>query len=228
MMVPYPKSDDSLTERKASLQLGEDGSIAGTLTVIFHGQEALEHRQEAIEQDEVGRRKALEDEVKAWLPASATVELVSAGKWDSGDEPLAAEFKIKVPDLAAVTGQRVLLPMALFQTRAEHPFQPARRVHPVYFAYPYQETDEVVLQLPPGFRTESLPPPRQNTDANYGSYHRSVTATGSNMQIRRSLTRVGVMFTAEHYPLLRFFHDKVHSGDEDRAVLQSSTTAAGK
>ncbi len=228
IMTPYPKAEDSRTERKAALRLSEDGSIEGTLRVVYHGQEALEHRHEAVDSDEVGRRKVLEDEVKAWLPPSASVELISAGAWDTSATPLEAEFKIKVPELASTTGQRVLLPLGVFQTTAGHPFQPQRRVHPVYFSYPYQELDEVELQLPSGFRTESLPAPRQTSDANYGSYHRSVTAVGNSMRIQRSVTRVGVMFAADHYALLRFFYDKVHSGDEDRAVLQSGSTTAGK
>jgi len=226
--TPAPASSESRTERKAAIRVGEGGSVEGTLRLAYFGREAMEQRQSALEQDEIGRRKSLEDDVKSWLPASATVEFVSAGPWEASEAPLEAEFKLKVPDLAATTGHRVLLPVGIFQTTAEHPFQPARRVHPIYFAHPYEELDDIELQLPTGFRSESLPPPRQSSDTNFGSYNRSVTVTGGNMRIRRSMAMAGVFFPTEYYPLLRLFFDRVHSGDEDRAVIQSGSTTAGK
>jgi hypothetical protein len=226
--MPSPASGESRTERKASLRLGEDGSVEGTLRVSFYGQEALEHRQAAVEEDEVGRRKALEEVVKKWLPASASVELVSAGAWEASETPLEADFKVKVPDLAAITGQRVLLPLGVFQTTAEHPFQAQRRVHAVYFLYPYEELDEIELQFPSGYRAETLPAPRQSSDANFGTYSRSLSAVGNSMHIRRTMSLVGIHYPVEYYPLLRLFFDKLHNGDEDRAVLQAAGASAGK
>ncbi len=226
--TPNPSPGESRTERKASLRLGEDGSLEGTLRVSYYGQEALEKRQDAVEKDEVGRRKTLEDEVKEWLPASANVELLSAGKWDASETPLEAEFRVRMPDLTATTGRRILLPLGVFQTTAAHPFQPARRVHAVYFAHPYEELDEIELQLPTGFRAESLPAPRQTSDTNFGSYHRSVTATGNSMRIRRTMSLVGIHYPVEYYPLLRLFFDKLHSGDEDRVVLQAGGASAAR
>ncbi len=226
--TPSPASEESRTERKASLRLGEDGSVEGRLRVSYYGQQALEKRQDAVEIDELGRRKSLQDEVKAWLPASASVELVSAGKWDASEAPLEAEFKVRVPDLAATTGQRVLLPLGVFQTTAAHPFQPTRRVHAVYFPYPYQELDEIEVQLPAGFRADGLPAPQQTSDTSFGSYRRTVTATGNSMSIRRTMSLAGIHYPVEYYPLLRLFFDKLHSGDEDRAVLQAGGAGAAR
>jgi hypothetical protein len=48
------------------------------------------------------------------------------------------------------------------------------------------------------------------------------------MHIRRTMSLVGIHYPVEYYPLLRLFFDKLHNGDEDRAVLQAAGASAGK
>ena len=112
--TPSPVSDDAVTERKASLRLGEDGSLHGTVEVAFTGQEALRRRLDAIETDEAGRRKELEEEVQDWLPAGAAVEERSVTGWERTEEPLTAEFSVRIPNFGTSTGRRLILPLAIF------------------------------------------------------------------------------------------------------------------
>ncbi len=150
--TPELVSADVVTERKATLQLDAAGTLQGTVAVVFRRQKALWRRLAAINEDEVGRREKLEEEVKGWLPEGATVELENVTGWEGSEEPLRAEFSVEIPNFTVTTGRRLLLPLGLFQVNEKHLFQHAKRVHSVYFGYPWQEKDEVTVQLPAGYQ----------------------------------------------------------------------------
>jgi hypothetical protein len=222
--IPPGKSADAVIERKATLELDADGNLQGKLSVNFVGQEALERRSEARETDEAGRRKELEDEVKGWLPPGTTVELKSASNWEQSGDALYAEFTLKVPNYASSTGRRLLARSGIFQANTKRFFQNARRVHPVYFPYPYQEVDDITLQLGSSGKVESLPAPRSQT-VSFGSYEASCASQGGTVQLKRKMTMDGIYFTVDYYAALKAFYNTVRAGDEQQIVLQNVSAA---
>ena len=221
--TPLPLSSHTMTGRKANLQLGTNGSLQGTVEVSFTGQEALRRRLDAIETDEVGRRKEMEEEVKGWLPAGASAEQQSVTGWEGTEEPLKAEFAVRIPNFGTSTGRRLILPVAIFQANEKHPFPHDKRVHPIYFPYPWQEVDEITVQLPEGYKAESLPKKRTSRPK-FGKYEISYEDQGRTLRLQRSFAMGAIWFPVEHYPSLRLFFDAVRSGDEQQVVLQAVET----
>ena len=72
--TPGAAEEGAIISRSAELKLGPDGAAKGEVRIEYSGAEALERRLSALETDEAGRKKELEDEVKLWLPANAKVE----------------------------------------------------------------------------------------------------------------------------------------------------------
>ncbi len=222
-----PVSADAIVERKAELQLDKEGALEGKLGVTFSGQEALTRRLENREKDEQGRRKELEDEVRGWLPAGAGVELKSVSNWEKSDESLFAEFHLKIQNFGTSTGRRLLLPMAICQARAKYPFQNAKRVHPIYFRYPYWESDDITFQLPASYHVESLPASRQKA-TDFGHYETSYANQAAKIHFERHLVMDGIFFPLTAYPALRVFFDAARAGDEQQAVLKVEDAAGQK
>lgn len=218
--TPEPQSADALTERRATLKLGEDGSLISKVQVAFHGQEALERRLAAIEEDEAGRRKQLEEEVKGWFPAGAKVEIEKVSHWEDPEEPLRVDFTVEAAEFAVSTGRRLLVPLGIFQTKEKHPFEHAKRVHPIYFRYPWQEKDEVILELPAGYQVEAMPE-TQKTPAGDALYEISCENQRSGLQVRRRLVMNVVLLPQKQYSALRYFFSKVKAADEQHVVLQA-------
>jgi len=219
--TPNPRSEEAVVERKAFLQLDGEGGLQGKLHVRFTGHEALERRLENRERDEAGRRKALEDEVKGWLPAGSTAELSSVSKWDEASESLDADFALKVANYGAATRRRLLLPLAVFESTTLHALRNSRRVHPVYFPYPYQELDEVTLQLPADRKVEALPAPRSQSTL-FGTYKASYESQTGSVKFQRRFVMDRTFFRVEDYPRLRVSFDSVRAGDEEPVVLQKA------
>jgi len=220
--------DKSVTSRNANLTLDVDGTIKGTVLLEFKGAEALEHRLDAIDRDEAGRKKDLEEELKQWLPAGAIVKLAVANGWEKTDDPLVARFDIEVPNYATMAGKRLLVPAFLFTLKQNQAFAHSQRKYPVYFPYPFTDTDVVTMKLPQGFTLESVPQP-EDAKLGYARYQNVSNFDGLQLVTQRQLAFNGIYFPVEKYSELKTFFSKVQAGDEQQAVLHAGgSTSAQK
>lgn len=222
--TPQPVSSQAVVERAGKLRLDESGNLQGKVQVSFHGLEALTRRLSARETDDAGRRKEIEEEIKAWLPSGTKLKLGEITGWDSFDEPLRAEIEIEVPGFAVSAGRRDLLTLSLFQANETHPFRHANREHPVYLRNPYQEVDDLLFEVPPNRSVESVPQNRQNT-LPFARFAVRRSNESGGLRLQRTLALDGYFFPLTHYPYLREFFSQVRAGDEEQVVLQN--VAAG-
>ncbi len=225
--TPRPRSETAVTERTANFRLLPTGTLEGQLRVAFTGQEALSRRRGAVGKDEAGRRKELEEDVKKWLPPASTVEIVAAGEWTSSEEPLRVECKIQIPNFADIQGRRILFPPSVYYAHRPALFRHARRIHPVYFPYPYQVADQITIELPPGFEMETAPPAR-NLTTTFALFELSITRGSQTVQYRRRMVMDGILFRTEFYPDLKSFFEKVKAYDEERAVARVVPAQTGR
>ena len=224
--TPTPESFASQIERKADFKLDADGSLEGKLSITYTGLEAALRRYDERAQDEVHRKKALEDDVKESIPTGAEVELVNKADWTSTAPTLVADFSVKVPNWISGAGRRVLLPAALFSAAEKHACESATRVHPLYFPFKYQKVDDIRIELPPDWKVDSLPQPRTN-DANLVFYSLKVEREKDKLHLQRTLRSELMTLGQEQYQVLRSFYQEVRTGDEEQIVLQPGETTGG-
>ena len=222
--TPGAADDGAIISRSAELKLGPDGAAKGEVRIEYSGAEALERRLSALETDEAGRKKELEDEVKLWLPANAKVEMTDSVAWDKEYEPLTAVFKVDVPEFASAAGKRLLIPTALFLPKVKRVLKSGPRKYPIYYHYAFTEIDALSLEVPEGYSAETLAAPQTMT-TKLGSYSSSATTTGKRVTLERSLKVKGMYFQPDLYNELRDFFVKVQAGDELQTVLRQAPTA---
>ena len=225
IQVPSGSGSDTIISRKATLQVGNDGGVTGQFEVSFTGQDALERRLDNRDRDATGRRKALEDELKSWFPAGATVTLDSVTGWDDGNVPLKINFTVTVESGRRAGANRLLYPAMPFPGEAKYTFSNAQRTLPVYITYSYQQEDDFTLRLPPSLRVESLPAPRKISNP-FGEYELTLEDHGGAIAIRRHFMLYGGVIRAAYYPDLRGFLTSVRQDDETQFVLQSAPSQA--
>ena len=217
--ITTPEPQTSLVHRVTHVSLSQDGSSIGDVTVEFQGEDALEHRLDALNQDDAGRRQGLEAEVKGWLPQGGVVTLQEAKGWESIDAPLVARFKIEIPGFASAAGKRMLLPGYFFSTLQKNMFTSQFRRYPISFPYPFAEDDELTVDLPEGYEVEE-PPYRRKAGLSYAGYEISFAIDGRQLTAGRKLHVNGTQFPSEKYDELKNFFSIVQKGDEGHAVLQ--------
>ena len=223
--VTTPAPAASPTRRTATMSLTPDGALKGEITLELKGEEALEHRLSALETDDAGRRKDVEDEMQALLPAGSIAKLKEATGWDSIDDPLVARFDVQIPNFASVAGKRLIVPALLFATFRKDMFVHEGRIYPIVFAYPFAETDEVAIKLPEGYSLEA-PPYRRKAGLSYAGYEVSSSLEQNQLVTKRSLHVDGLSFPPEKYDELKNFFSVVQAGDGGQAVFRPQETAS--
>ena len=221
--VPPPASKDATIVRRADLEITGDGGVKGTLQADFAGQQGALLRQDNRDSDENGRKKALTDHIKEWMPTGANFEITSITNWEKADLPLHIEGTFSLQSFSSTLGRRILVPMTFFQSPDVRAFQSAHRVNMIYFHYPYQETDEIRIHAP-GYRIESIPAARQHKPG-VVSYELSASQEGDVFVVKRHLEIGGVIFPQNMYRPLQAFFNSVKTDDESQFFLQRTESA---
>lgn len=225
--TPMPESSDSQITRKGTFRLTDDGTLQGKLLITYSGLEALWRRIEKRNDDEGSRKKFLEDEVKEYIPIGSEVELTGKPDWSSASTTLVAEYDLKVPGWASGAGKRVLLPSAMFTNTEKHLFEHADRTHPIYFTFPFKKTDDITIELPLGWQTNSIPKPTTE-NAKVIVFSSKAENEKGVLRMQRQLDMQLTMLDVKYYPALRNFFQNVRTADEQQIVVQPGLPAASK
>jgi len=217
--TPDPVIDRALTERKAQVHLTDQG-VKGELAVIYHDEDALMKRLELQDEDDASRKKTLEDEVKGWLPEGSVAKITTLQAFDATEEPLVARFDIEVPDFGSSTPTRKIVPLDIFNAGYYTAFQKATRKHPIYFSYPYQEFDQVLLEMPAGYKVEMLPQGTKEL-GELGRYASAWRQDGRFLVFQRRMALDWFFFDPEKFTDIKNFFSKVRRSDHESAVLHA-------
>jgi Domain of Unknown Function with PDB structure (DUF3857) len=215
-----PAASESRIERVGKLKLSPDtGDLEGKLTVTYVGLEAMYHRLEERHADEVARKKFLEERATSQLAGAAEAELTNSPDWSNPETPLVAEFNLKIPGWASSAGRRVVIPAAIFTGGEKGLFEHANRVHPIYFEYPYEKTDDLTIELPAGWEVSSVPT-ALDQDGHVVRYTLKVEKSPGTIRLTRKLTIDVMLLDPKYYGALRNFFQVVRTGDGEQIVLQ--------
>jgi Transglutaminase-like superfamily/Domain of Unknown Function with PDB structure (DUF3857) len=219
--IPDPLPGSFMINRTSDLTLDETGSLQGELTVEYRTGEALEHRLDALETDEPGRIKQLEEELKSWLPDNSVVKLRSAEGWES-DGPLMASFTIQAPGFATVSSKRILMPTCLFAAKLSV-FNTPTRKYPIYFPFPFTEVDRATIRVPAGYVVESVPPQQSVTPTpRFAGYETSSQVIGQELIVQRTFEIRRIALTPGEYSGVRDFFGSVRANDALQAVFRQA------
>ena len=219
------RTDESVAiERTADLKLQPDGSLQGTLEIVFTGQEALDRRLSASNEDDAGRRKLLEDEIKELTPPGATIDLDTITGWQDSEQPLRIKCRLHAPRFAALTRQRMLFPMAVFQTNRKNAFTESYRMQPVWFQHGYREIDKITISIPAGYRLEALPS-EADDKTSFAAFHAKRTSEAGLLRLERQAEMSGYHFPVQSYSSLRQYFEKLRQSDAANVVLHKVDSA---
>jgi hypothetical protein len=224
LQTTLPQAGESQIQRKASLKLNEAGELEGKLVVTYTGLESSQRRIEERFADDAERKKFLEDEVRDAIPIACDVELTNQPDWKSST-PLVAEYSLKVTGWISGAGRRALLPVGLFSAPEKHLFDHANRVHPIYFEFPFQRSDDISIDLPLGWQISTVPQ-IQKVDAGLIAYTLDAKNDSGTLHLNRVLHVDILALPADKYPTLRKIFQVVRTDDEQQVILQPGATTA--
>jgi hypothetical protein len=215
-MVALPTAADAVTHRTADLHI-EGENLDGTITVTFSGQEALVRRLSTVNEDEAARKKALEDEIKDWFPAGATLKLTKITGHDTFDRDVVATFDVSLP-LVSSAGSKTVVPMSVFTSASKNPFSATTRKHAIYFQYPNTEEDEVRLTIPAGMAVATIPPVA-HLDGGALNYHAETKRAEGAVTYKRTSNFNVTMVEPKFYDAVRNYFEAMNTADQQPLVL---------
>jgi hypothetical protein len=223
--TPLPESSESRIERTAKLKLTDNGNLEGKITLTYTGLEAMYHRLDVRNEDDVARKKFLEERVKDQVPVGMEAELTNKPDWNSSETPLVAEFDVTIPGWASGAGKRALIPAGVFTAGEKNTFEHANRVNPIYIAYPHEKVDDVTIELPSGWQVGTLPPPQVH-DGHVVTYSLKAESDHNTLHLTRKLTMDFLLLDQKYYTPLRNFFEVVRTGDDQQIVLLPAASSA--
>jgi Domain of Unknown Function with PDB structure (DUF3857)/Transglutaminase-like superfamily len=222
--TPGPGFADAVVTRHADINIRGDGGAEGKIQIDFAGQEAALLRRDNRDEDDTGRKKALEDKIKEWLPAGAEFEVSNIANWDDVEQPVRIDGTVKITSTINAVNRRMLMPVELFRNEQISYFEAQKRMNDIYFPYPYQEADDLVFHLGGRYKADSMPA-AQKVDRGAAIYEMSATLQGDDVEVKRSVTLKSFLFEKQVYPALRGFFSVVKTNDDAQVLLQNSATA---
>lgn len=230
LTTPFSEPAKSATNRTASFQLSENGTLEGDVRVEYTGHTATNRRR-----DYQGEEAAqLEEQIRAALTeqyGGVEVSSIHLENTADADKPLLLTYHLTYPNYAQRTGKRMFLPLAVFQRNLAAKFSASERQFSVYFPYPWAENDKVTVQLPAGFELEHPELPGAIPIKDVGHYKLLAGYTAAERKITYTRELVfgmngAILFPSNAYPALKKLFDLMHQADEHVLTLKQAQQVA--
>ena len=222
--TPLSEPAKSVSNRSGSFRLSDDGTLEGDVHLAYTGHAATNRRHEYQGEEEAHLQEQIRETLTEQYAGS---EIVSIHLENAGDpdKPLIVSYHIKLPNYAQRTGKRLFVPLAFFQQNVPAKFSASERKYPVYFSYPWMESDKVDFEFPKGYQLDhaELPAPIPLQDV--GSYKLSARFDTGQRKLfyTRELVfgnKGTILFPPESYPAVKKVFDLIHQADQHVLTLK--------
>lgn len=217
---------DSLDQRIAQLQLAEDGTASGVVTLRYTGQEALAIRQREAGEATEDTKQRFDEAARRMMPGGTKLHVIEMKNLKDGESPLVVSLAVQGP-VVTPTGHRLLLPESILRQDEEPLFTAPARRNPVYFHYPRTSIDVLSIELAPGLAVEELPKPEDLTVLGSFLFRVQVASKDQKLEMKRTAARGATIVNPADYGKMREYYTAVGASDANQ-ILLTRTPEAGK
>ncbi|HYL97774.1 MAG TPA: DUF3857 and transglutaminase domain-containing protein [Blastocatellia bacterium] len=215
--TPVAPGSANRLARQMMVFVQADGSLRVDAIETLTGHKAMDIRASLAAISSEAQRGLIIQSIRELIPGAAVDEgsvRIKGLEQASGTVELSCSFT--APSFAPPTQTRLLLRPGLLERKDESLFQATQRINPVYFPYPWSETDHTTIEMPAGYSPEQLP---EDVTLDDGAlkYKSRDTLIDGNVICDRDLVVDGFFFKESEYLTLKGFLDQTLQ--EDRKVI---------
>jgi hypothetical protein len=214
----------NVAKRTGRFKLSEDGTLEGTMKIEYNGQGAIVRRQNGYDDSE---QKRLDDFKAEWKDqiSSGEFDEITLENFTDNSKPLVYSCKVKVPNYAQKTGKRLFLQPGFFEYGNKAIFSDSKRVHDIYFRYPWSESDDIQIEVPKTYAFDNADAPLENGDnSNISKQKIKMTIdNGFILNYKREFyfgNGGKTLFPSSAYPALKGLFDKFQQADAHTLSLK--------
>jgi hypothetical protein len=198
-------------------QIDAKGNVAGKVRGQYYDYNAFVFREEYA----LGQNEYIEEIEKEHTGIIINEYNVQNDK--DFNKPVLEEYSFKHDGLSdGVKGKIYISPM-LFFANTQSPFTQEKREYPVDFVFPKQYKYNITINLPEGYKAETIPVPTSiNMQDNLGSFKYIVAQNGNSIQLSASLDLNYATVSETYYLTLKDFFQKMVDKQKEQIVLVKS------
>jgi transglutaminase-like putative cysteine protease len=232
--TPVSAPEKSLEKRTGKFKLLEDGTLEGDVRMEFTGNIAAYHKEYNDDDTAQKREETLRNLVKANILGSAEVSNIQIENITDPDKPFVYAFKVTVPGYATRTGKRLFIQPNVFERSSKPIFETTIRRYDIQFRYPYAEQDDIMIDLPAGYKLESADAPGLMEDGQKISLDNifiGVTKDGKTLVYKRNFyfgNKGLLAFPVKSYPALKQLFEAYYKANTHTLTLKQDIQTASK
>ncbi len=195
-------------------KIDDEGLVSGTERVSYSKLSALNYRN--------NYNSFSDEEVISKLEKDYNIEINNfkvSNKNELG-KPVTQLFQYESENLADVVGGKIYIDPLLFLTEDENPFKLQERNYPVDFGTPWEDKVSVTIEIPEGYKVESLPEQMAiGLQDKLGTF-KFITSQRNNKILVMSSTKIDApIISSLHYNSLKEFYSQLINKQKEKIVL---------
>ncbi|MEO6148527.1 MAG: DUF3857 domain-containing protein [Mucilaginibacter sp.] len=205
---------DNLQQRTATLDIDAEGLLKGTIQTTYKGTQ-YDNREAIVRELPAERIK----EYKKIYPINnleiEKLELVQ----DKGLQPITKEqITFNAYDYASVNNGKLYFLPNIVNRRSAPLREVKNRKNMVFINRGYTDEDEIVYNIPAGYKTEKMPL-NVSVDKPFAKYTATVTLKDNRLIYKRSIQLIEGIYSKDTYPQLVEFYQDVLDADQYSVIL---------
>lgn len=207
-----PKSISS-EDNTISVKINEEGSVVGMMRSKFTNYNAYNYR--------LSYNHVKESELQTLIEEKNNIEIENFRVTNKNNsKPISQLVKFNSEDLIETIGGKLYIEPLLFLTKRNNPFKLEKRNYPVDFIAPWQEKNTVTIQVPEGYKVETIPEASAiSMSDSYGVFKYQVIAAGNKVKVLSSVRFNKAIITPDYYPELKEFYNRMVKKQTEKIVL---------
>ncbi|ELR69781.1 hypothetical protein C900_04628 [Fulvivirga imtechensis AK7] len=212
----YPSTNNK-KQVFASLELSEEGSLKGAISLSRVGYEAIEFREDH-KKDVDGYKKTFSEAHTTWVINNHEIEGI-----DIAEEALTEKIDIELDAYAETMGDIIYLTPIFYGRIVNNPLKSPERLYPVNYGTPIEELVTCRIKVPEGYVIDEKPDPLAiGLPNNGGAFIYNVQQIGDYISVTSKFNIKKIEFSAEEYQYLREFYTQVIAKQAEQVVLKKN------
>jgi Domain of Unknown Function with PDB structure (DUF3857) len=134
--------------------------------------------------------------------------------------PISEIFAYKGSDLCEIIGGKIYLNPLLFYTQVENPFKQENREYPVDYGFPFIDKYIINIQIPDGYKIETLPASAILTMEDDLGVFKFITHQMNNTIQISVISQINTaIISSEYYVMLKDFYQKMIDKQNEKIIL---------
>jgi len=223
--TPLSNPEKSNAKRTGKFKLLEDGTLEGTVTIEYSGQQSYVHKRDDYKDSANKREEDLKEEIKKQM-STAELSDIKIDNVTDPEKPFTYSYKVRVPNYAQKTGKRMFFQPGFFEYGKGPLFSSATRKYDIFFHYPWSEEDKIEIALPEGYTLDTADSPAPINDPSKISSLEITMATVANGSIFRYDRKFffgangNYLFSNRSYEAVKAYFDAFHKADSHSMTLK--------